>query len=103
LSRWNCDSPSVNRQRPRLQPLVGSTLVVMGATADGDKELLAVHDGVLESEISWKEVLLDLRERGMTAAPEIAVGRSTRLLEGAGGRHRTLTRLALLQVHTTRS
>ena len=49
-------------------------LVVMGATADGDKELLAVHDGVRESEISWKEVLLDLRERGMTAAPEIAVG-----------------------------
>ena len=49
-------------------------LVVMGATADGDKELLAVHDGVRESEISWKDVLLDLRERGMTAAPEIAVG-----------------------------
>ncbi len=49
-------------------------LVVMGATAAGDKELLAVHDGVRESEISWKDVLLDLRERGMTAAPEIAVG-----------------------------
>ncbi len=49
-------------------------LVVMGATADGDKELLAVHDGVRESEISWKNVLLDLRERGMTTAPEIAVG-----------------------------
>ncbi len=49
-------------------------LVVIGATADGEKELLAVHDGVRESEISWKEVLLDLRERGMLTAPEIAVG-----------------------------
>ena len=49
-------------------------LVVIGATAEGEKELLAVHDGVRESEISWKEVLLDLRERGMSAPPEIAVG-----------------------------
>ncbi len=49
-------------------------LVVIGATAEGEKELLAVHDGVRESEISWKEVLLDLRERGISVPPEIAVG-----------------------------
>jgi transposase-like protein len=49
-------------------------LVVIGATADGEKELLAVHDGVRESEQSWKEVLLDLKARGMEVPPEVAVG-----------------------------
>jgi len=49
-------------------------LVVIGATADGEKELLAVHDGVRESEESWKEVLLSLRDRGLAVAPKIAVG-----------------------------
>lgn len=49
-------------------------LVVIGATADGEKELLAVHDGVRESEESWKEVLLSLRDRGLTIAPKIATG-----------------------------
>jgi len=49
-------------------------LVVMGATADGDKELLAVHDGYRESEQSWKEVLLDLKSRGLRIDPELAVG-----------------------------
>lgn len=49
-------------------------LVVIGATADGDKELLAVHDGVREGEQSWKEVLLDLKARGLDVAPEVAVG-----------------------------
>jgi len=49
-------------------------LVVMGATADGKKELLAVQDGYRESEQSWKELLLDVRARGVVTDPEIAVG-----------------------------
>ncbi|MCG3132932.1 MAG: IS256 family transposase ISCysp27 [Planctomycetes bacterium] len=49
-------------------------LVVIGATSDGEKVLLAVHDGVRESEESWKDVLLSLRDRGMTVAPELAIG-----------------------------
>lgn len=49
-------------------------LVVMGATADGKKELVAVQDGYRESEQSWKELLLDLRSRGLTVDPELAVG-----------------------------
>ena len=49
-------------------------LVVMGATATGEKELLAVHDGVRESEQSWREVLLDLKDRGIEKDPELAVG-----------------------------
>lgn len=46
----------------------------MGATADGTKELIAVVDGVRESELSWKEVLLNLKSRGLEQAPELAIG-----------------------------
>ncbi|MEZ6018441.1 MAG: IS256 family transposase [Planctomycetota bacterium] len=48
-------------------------LVVMGATEDGTKELVAVEDGVRESEQSWKEVLLDLKARGLEAPPELII------------------------------
>src|SRR5690606_10767034 len=49
-------------------------LVLMGATADGQKELIAVLDGYRESEQSWYELLLDLKHRGLAATPKIAVG-----------------------------
>jgi putative transposase len=49
-------------------------LVLMGATADGKKELIAVLDGYRESEQSWSELLLDLKQRGLQTAPKIAVG-----------------------------
>jgi transposase-like protein len=49
-------------------------LVVMGATPDGKKELLAVQDGLRESEQSWKELLLDLKARGLSEPPKLAVG-----------------------------
>jgi putative transposase len=42
--------------------------------ADGKKELIAVIDGVRESELSWKEVLLNLKSRGLEHAPELAIG-----------------------------
>ncbi len=49
-------------------------LVLMGATADGKKELIAVRDGYRESEQSWSELLLDLKGRGLSLAPKLAVG-----------------------------
>jgi putative transposase len=49
-------------------------LVLMGATEDGRKELLAVADGFRESEQSWKALLLDLKSRGLKFAPKLAVG-----------------------------
>ncbi|TWT38757.1 IS256 family transposase [Blastopirellula retiformator] len=49
-------------------------LVLMGATADGQKELIAVLDGYRESEQSWHELLIDLKQRGLAMAPKIAVG-----------------------------
>ena len=49
-------------------------LVLMGATTDGRKELIAVVDGYRESKQSWRELLLDLKQRGMTIDPKLAVG-----------------------------
>jgi putative transposase len=47
-------------------------LVLIGATADGRKELIAVQDGYRESEQSWKSLLLDLKRRGLKIAPKLA-------------------------------
>src|SRR5512133_743446 len=49
-------------------------LVVIGATPEGKKELVAVQDGMRESEQSWRELLLDLKARGLTEGPKLAVG-----------------------------
>ncbi len=49
-------------------------LVVIGAGADGRKQLLAVHDGFRESELSWTELLEDLKRRGLEVPPKLAVG-----------------------------
>jgi putative transposase len=58
----------------RLEDAAQCLLVVIGATADGKKELAALSDGYRESEDSWREVLLDLKARGLTMAPHLAVG-----------------------------
>jgi len=47
-------------------------LVVMGATEDGTKELVAIREGHRESEQSWLELLRDLRDRGLADDPEAA-------------------------------
>jgi putative transposase len=49
-------------------------LVVIGATKDGKKELLAVEGGYRESTQSWREVLLDLKNRGLETDPKLAIG-----------------------------
>jgi transposase-like protein len=49
-------------------------LVLMGATADGQKELIAVVDGFRESEQSWMTLLLDVKSRGLTIEPKLATG-----------------------------
>jgi transposase-like protein len=48
-------------------------LVVMGATAEGEKELIALADGFRESEQSWLQLLLDCKQRGLTVDPKLAV------------------------------
>lgn len=49
-------------------------LVLIGATEDGRKELLAIADGYRESEEGWKAILLGLKGRGLKMPPKLAVG-----------------------------
>ena len=49
-------------------------LVIIGATPEGKKELVAIEDGFRESELSWKVVLRNLRKRGIEEGPELAIG-----------------------------
>ena len=49
-------------------------LVIMGVDDTGRKELLAVVDGVRESEMSWTEVLNQLQSQGLTLPPKLAIG-----------------------------
>lgn len=49
-------------------------LVIIGATHDGHKELVALEGGFRESELSWTEVLVGLKHRGLIQAPELAIG-----------------------------
>ena len=49
-------------------------LVLIGATPEGKKELIGFQVGVRESAQSWRELLLDVKQRGLQIAPEIAVG-----------------------------
>lgn len=49
-------------------------LVVLGVSDTGHKELLAVEAGYRESELSWKNVLLRLKDQGLEHEPELAIG-----------------------------
>jgi putative transposase len=58
----------------RMDDTAACMLVVIGATPEGRKELVGFQVGVRESAQSWRELLVDLRARGLAVAPEIAVG-----------------------------
>lgn len=58
----------------RLEDASQCILVVIGAKSDGKKELLAMTDGYRESEQSWRELLLDLKQRGLKFDPKLAIG-----------------------------
>ena len=49
-------------------------LVAIGANFQGEKQLLAVQDGYRESKESWKELLLDLKRRGLQHDPKLMIG-----------------------------
>lgn len=48
-------------------------LVIIGVDGTGTKQLLAIEDGVRESTQSWREVLLDIKRRGVESF-ELAIG-----------------------------
>ena len=78
-------------------------LVIVGADESGRKELVGLWDGYRESEQSWTELLLDLKRRGLTQAPKLAIG------DGALGFWKALaqvypgTRWQRCWVHKTRN
>lgn len=57
--------------------------VLIGATPESKKELIASRSASGESVQSWRELLIDVKRRGLQSAPEIAVGDSALGLEGA--------------------
>src|SRR5271163_4863286 len=58
----------------RMEPQAECMLVLIGATAEGKKELIGFQTGIRESGQSWKELLIDLKARGLVVAPQVAIG-----------------------------
>jgi transposase-like protein len=58
----------------RLEDEAQCLLVIIGATPEGKKELVGLADGLRESAQSWRELLLDLKQRGLSTGPHLAVG-----------------------------
>lgn len=58
----------------RMEPVAECMLVIIGATPEGRKELLGFQVGIRESAQNWRELLVDLKARGLGIAPELAVG-----------------------------
>jgi putative transposase len=58
----------------RMEPQAECMLVLIGATPEGKKELLGFQVGMRESTQSWRELLVDLKARGLAIAPELATG-----------------------------
>src|SRR6202521_2106447 len=57
----------------RLEQQAQCLLFIIGATPEGKKELVGFTDGMRESSQSWRDLLLDVKRRGLTTAPQIAV------------------------------
>jgi len=58
----------------RMERQAECMLVILGATPEGKKELVGFQVGVRESTQSWRELLVDIKARGLEVPPEIAVG-----------------------------
>ena len=58
----------------RMEANAECMLVLIGATPEGKKELLGFQTGVRESAQSWRELLIDIKQRGLEIAPELAIG-----------------------------
>jgi putative transposase len=58
----------------RMEENAECMLVLIGATPEGKKELVGFQTGVRESAQSWRELLIDIKRRGLEIAPDLAVG-----------------------------
>jgi putative transposase len=57
----------------RLEDEKQCILVLLGATSEGHKELIGFTDGARESAQDWRELLLDLKRRGLDVRPQLAI------------------------------
>ena len=84
LDRWQRRDLSARRYvyvwadgvylQARMEPQAECMLVILGATPEGKKELVGFQVGVRESTQNWRELLVDLKARGLGVPPELAVG-----------------------------
>ena len=58
----------------RMEEAAECMLVLIGATPEGKKELVGFQTGVRENAQSWRELLIDIKQRGLEIAPDLAVG-----------------------------
>jgi putative transposase len=82
-ARWQKRDLSVKRYvyfwadgihvQARLEDDAQCLLVIVGATPEGNKELVGLTDGARENAQSWKGLLLDLKRRGLVIGPELAI------------------------------
>ena len=85
----------------RLEDEKQCILVLIGATPEGKKELLGFTDGARESAQDWRELLLDLKARGLTVAPKLAVADGALGFWKAVGELWSMTREQRCWVHKT--
>jgi putative transposase len=81
---WQKRDPSARRYvyvwadgvylQARMEEAAECMLVLIGATSEGKKELVGFQTGVRESAQSWRELLVDIKQRGLEIAPDLAVG-----------------------------
>jgi transposase-like protein len=85
----------------RLDDQRSCLLIIMGADEHGNKELIAVNDGYRESKTAWKEILLDLKQRGLKEGPKLAVGDGALAFWAALGEEFPETKWQRCWVHKT--
>jgi hypothetical protein len=103
-----CSPPHASRVTKVCIEIPGGQLIscqglswVEAATPEGKKELVGFTDGMRESAQSWRDLLLDLKRRGLSAAPELAVADGALGFWKALGEVRPTTREQRCWVHKT--
>jgi putative transposase len=85
----------------RLEDEKQCILVLIGATPEGRKELIGFTDGVRESAQDWRDLLLDLKRRGLDVRPELAIADGALGFWKAAGEVWPTTREQRCWVHKT--
>jgi putative transposase len=85
----------------RLEDEKQCILVLIGATPEGRKELIGFTDGVRESAQDWRDLLLDLKRRGLDVRPQLAIADGALGFWKAAGEIWPTTREQRCWVHKT--